>query len=160
MNNKKIVLAIMDGIGLRNEKFGNAVKLANPKFLNYAMKKFPNTQLHASGEYVGLPYGQIGNSEVGHQNIGAGRTVLQELLTINESINNGKFFKNKVLLDLIQSAKDKKKSFFIPTNFIFQIWSLPATKISYSSFKMDATSSDLYPSILIDNIPKVFIYRW
>ena len=113
MNNKKIVLAIMDGIGLRNEKFGNAVKLANPKFLNYAMKKFPNTQLHASGEYVGLPYGQIGNSEVGHQNIGAGRTVLQELLTINESINNGKFFKNKVLLDLIQSAKDKKKSLHI-----------------------------------------------
>ena len=113
MNSKKIVLAIMDGIGIRKEKLGNAVKSSNPKFLKFAMKKFPNTQLQASGEFVGLPSGQIGNSEVGHQNIGAGRVVLQELLTINQSIKNGNFFKNKVLISLIQNAKEKKKSLHI-----------------------------------------------
>ena len=113
MNNKKILLVIMDGVGIREEKKGNAVKLAKPKFLNKAMKYYPNVKLHASGEYVGLPANQIGNSEVGHQNIGAGRVVLQELLTINQSIESNKFYSNKVLLELFNNAKDKRKAIHI-----------------------------------------------
>lgn len=109
----KVVLIIMDGIAISEEKFGNAVKLAKPKFLNKAMKKFPNLLLSASEEAVGLPQGQFGNSEVGHQNIGAGRKVLQELLAINTSISNGAFYDNKVLNDAIDLAKSKRKALHI-----------------------------------------------
>ncbi len=109
----KVLLAIMDGIGISDKKVGNAVKLAKPKFLNKALKKFPSALLHASSEYVGLPAGQIGNSEVGHQNIGAGRVALQELLTINSAINDGSFYKNQVLLNTINEAKTKRKALHI-----------------------------------------------
>ncbi len=113
MEHKKVLLAIMDGIGISNQKKGNAVRLAKPKFLNKALKKFPNVLLGASGEDVGLPQGQIGNSEVGHQNIGAGRVALQELLTINQAINNGSFYKNKVLLNMFSEVKSKRKALHI-----------------------------------------------
>lgn len=113
MNDKKVVLIIMDGVGIREEKYGNAVKLAKPKFLNKAIKKFPNILLSASQEAVGLPQGQIGNSEVGHQNIGAGRVVYQELMTINNSIKNGSFFDNKTLNKLFDEAKSKRKAVHI-----------------------------------------------
>lgn len=106
---KKVILAIMDGVGLRESKQGNAVKLANPRFLNGAIKRFPNVELNASGESVGLPNGQIGNSEVGHQNIGAGRVVLQELLKIDQSIKTGEFFKNEVLNQMFDELKGTKK---------------------------------------------------
>ena len=109
----KVILVIMDGIAIREEKQGNAVKLAKPKFLDKAMKKFPNTLLSASQEDVGLPSGQFGNSEVGHQNIGAGRRVLQELLMINNAISNGSFFDNKVLNETIDLAKSKRKALHI-----------------------------------------------
>ena len=109
----KVVLVIMDGIAIRAEKQGNAVKIAKPKFLNKAMKKFPTVLLSASQEEVGLPSGQFGNSEVGHQNIGAGRRVLQELLTINNAIANGSFFDNKVLNETLDLAKSKRKALHI-----------------------------------------------
>ena len=85
---KKIVLCIMDGIGFRDELYGNAVKAASTKTLDNLFKNYPNSLLHASGTLVGLPEGQMGNSEVGHTNIGAGRIVYQPLELISNSIRN------------------------------------------------------------------------
>ena len=81
---KPIILTILDGYGLREETHGNAVKLADNKIFNYLWKKYPHTELIASGQEVGLPKGQMGNSEVGHMNIGAGRIVYQPLELINK----------------------------------------------------------------------------
>lgn len=113
VTSKKVILTIMDGVGLRDEKVGNAVKLANPKFLNKAIKTFPNLKIDASEQAVGLPVGQIGNSEVGHQNIGAGRVVLQELLKIDNSIETGEFFKNDALNKMFDELKGTKKNLHI-----------------------------------------------
>ena len=77
------VLAILDGYGLREEEHGNAVKQANNPIFNMLWDNYPHTQLNASGQEVGLPKGQMGNSEVGHMNIGAGRIVYQPLEIIN-----------------------------------------------------------------------------
>ena len=74
---KPIILTILDGYGLREEKHGNAVQLAQNPVFNMLWEKYPHTQLIASGQEVGLPKGQMGNSEVGHMNIGAGRSVYQ-----------------------------------------------------------------------------------
>lgn len=109
----KVILAIMDGVGLRDEEYGNAVKLAKPKFLNKAKKQFPHSVLSASGKAVGLPAGQMGNSEVGHQNIGAGRVVLQELLKINQSIESDEFYKNEVLNQMFTDIKKTKTKLHI-----------------------------------------------
>jgi len=102
---KPLILIIMDGFGLRRSKRGNAVKLANLPNYDYYIKSFPNTKLKASSENVGLPKRTIGNSEVGHLNIGSGRVVFQELTRINKSIKDGSFFKNKVLLSAVRNAK-------------------------------------------------------
>ncbi|GAA5417167.1 2,3-bisphosphoglycerate-independent phosphoglycerate mutase [Paraliobacillus ryukyuensis] len=108
--NKLAALIILDGYGLRDENKGNAVKHANtPNFDRY-WNQFPHNQLTACGEAVGLPEGQMGNSEVGHLNIGAGRIVYQSLTRVNLSIREGDFFENKVLLDAINHAKDNNKA--------------------------------------------------
>ncbi|NLO49303.1 MAG: 2,3-bisphosphoglycerate-independent phosphoglycerate mutase [Clostridiales bacterium] len=92
-------LIIMDGFGLSANHVGNAVYSADTPNIDALLQKYPNTQLWASSEDVGLPSGTIGNSEVGHINIGAGRIVLQNLLRISNSINDGSFFENRVYLD-------------------------------------------------------------
>lgn len=102
---KPIVLCILDGVGIRKQKHGNAVKLANLPTLNKLIKKYPNCLLEACGESVGLPKGQMGNSEVGHTNIGAGRVVYQPLEIINRSIKDGSFFENEKLKKFISSSK-------------------------------------------------------
>lgn len=102
---KKVLLTIIDGFGYREEEKGNAVIKANPKNIISLWNKYPHTILEASGEAVGLPKGQMGNSEVGHLNIGAGRVVDQPLMQINHAIEDGSFFKNKVLLDVINHCK-------------------------------------------------------
>ncbi len=90
--NKLAALIILDGFALRDETKGNAVKQANtPNFDRY-WNNYPHNQLTASGEAVGLPEGQMGNSEVGHLNIGAGRIVYQSLTRVNLSIKDGEFF--------------------------------------------------------------------
>ncbi len=102
---KPVALIILDGFGLRNSEEGNAVKAARkPNFDRY-QQEFSYTTLGASGESVGLPDGQMGNSEVGHLNLGAGRIVYQELTRITKSIRDGDFFTNAVLLDAIHHAK-------------------------------------------------------
>lgn len=114
MNNSKFVgLIILDGFGLRQDTYGNAVKIANPQKLFNYFKKYSFTTLEASGTSVGLPAGQIGNSEVGHLNIGAGRVVYQPLLQINKDIESGVFAKNKVLVDSINYAKQNNKAIHI-----------------------------------------------
>ncbi len=105
MNKKLTVLMILDGFGLTDEKEGNAILEAKTPVLDEIMKKYPFEKGYASGLSVGLPDGQMGNSEVGHLNIGAGRIVYQELTRITKSIEDGDFFENKAFLDAIENCK-------------------------------------------------------
>lgn len=107
---KPVALIIMDGFGLRNDVVGNAVAQANKPNYDRYMATYPNSTLTACGEAVGLPEGQMGNSEVGHLNIGAGRIVYQSLTRISKSIRDKDFFENETLKGAIQHAKanDKK----------------------------------------------------
>lgn len=100
-----ITLLILDGWGIRGPLPGNAIHDAHPHFYQSLLDSYPNTRLEASGEAVGLPEGQMGNSEVGHLTIGAGRVIYQELTRINKSIREGEFFKNPVLLSAVQHVK-------------------------------------------------------
>src|SRR5690625_1391050 len=101
-------LIILDGFGLRDETAGNADKQANkPNFDRY-WNKYPHNQLKACGEAVGLPEGQMGNSEVGHLNIGAGRIVYQSLTRVNLSIESGEFFEKEAFIKSMQHAKDNQ----------------------------------------------------
>lgn len=106
---KPVALIIMDGFGLRGTDEGNAVAQANKPNYDRYLKQYPNTTLTACGEAVGLPHGQMGNSEVGHLNIGAGRIVYQDLTRIDKSIREGDFFTNKTLVEAVQYAKTNGK---------------------------------------------------
>ncbi len=106
MSRKPVALIIMDGFGLRGTSEGNAVAQAKKPNYDRFMKAYPNATLTACGEAVGLPEGQMGNSEVGHLNIGAGRIVYQDLTRITKSIRDGEFFDNKTLLGAVKSAKE------------------------------------------------------
>ncbi len=101
---KPLVLMILDGFGIAGEK-GNAIKAAKKPNLDRLFSSNPVTQIGASGLDVGLPDGQMGNSEVGHTNIGAGRIVYQELTRITKSIEDGDFFQNPAFLNAIENAK-------------------------------------------------------
>ena len=98
------MLMILDGFGIREESYGNAIKVANTPVLDELFAKYPFITIEASGEPVGLPAGQMGNSEVGHLNIGAGSVVYQNLLKITKSIESGEFFENGPLLDAMKNA--------------------------------------------------------
>ncbi len=113
MNKKFAALIIMDGYGLAPASDSNSVSLAKKPFLDQLFKDYPNNTLKASGENVGLPEGQMGNSEVGHLNLGAGRVVFQSLTRINVAIKDGSFFKNKAFLDAIDHAKKNKSKLHI-----------------------------------------------
>ncbi|WP_455046539.1 2,3-bisphosphoglycerate-independent phosphoglycerate mutase [Mogibacterium timidum] len=104
IKHRPTMLMILDGYGIREESHGNAIAAANKPNLDRLFAKYPFITLEASGEYVGLPDGQIGNSEVGHTNIGAGNVVLQDLPRINKSISTGEFYTNKVLLEAMENA--------------------------------------------------------
>lgn len=106
MAKKPVMLAILDGLGLSDHKDGNAFSLAKKPNLDKIFKEYPRTVLGASGLSVGLPDGQMGNSEVGHLNIGAGRIVYQALTRITKSIEDGDIFKNEALLKAIDNAKN------------------------------------------------------
>lgn len=105
MNKKPTVLMILDGYGLNDEKKGNCVANANTPVINNLMKDYPFVKGYASGLAVGLPDGQMGNSEVGHLNMGAGRIVYQELTRITKEIQDGDFFENEELLAAIENCK-------------------------------------------------------
>ena len=110
MKDKKVILIIMDGWGLGKVKRSDAIQHAKTPFVSSLYSQYPNTTLVTCGEAVGLPEGQMGNSEVGHLNLGAGRIVYQELQRINVAIRNGEFAKNRVLLDAIQYASQNNKT--------------------------------------------------
>ena len=106
---EKIVLTILDGVGIRSENEFNAFKVANTPTIDYLLSKYPNSLLNASGTDVGLPSGQMGNSETGHLNIGAGRIVYQPLELINKKIEDKSFFSNDKLLEVMNYAKTYNK---------------------------------------------------
>lgn len=111
---KKAILAILDGWGIGPNPAVSAIAQANTPFMDYALKTFPNTTLEASGLAVGLPAGQMGNSEVGHMNLGAGRVVYQNLVKLNMAVENGSLGKEPVIQHAFEYAKaNNKKVHFI-----------------------------------------------
>ena len=110
---KPIVLTLMDGFGLRDEVEGNAIKNSNSKFFDYLWSNYPHSKLNASGRSVGLPEGQMGNSEVGHLNIGGGRVVYQPLELISKSIDDGDFFQNEELRNVMDHVKNNNSKLHI-----------------------------------------------
>jgi 2,3-bisphosphoglycerate-independent phosphoglycerate mutase len=109
MTAKRIMLIIMDGWGIGKIEAADAIRHAKTPFVSSLYSRYPNTTLITCGEAVGLPEGQMGNSEVGHLNLGAGRIVYQELQRINVAIRNGSFAKNEPLLHAIRYAREKNK---------------------------------------------------
>ena len=105
---KPVMLMILDGYGLRENPYGNAVEQANAPRLKALLETYPHTTLKTSGEAVGLPEGQMGNSEVGHLNIGAGRIVYQDLTRISKTIEDGTFFKNEELSQIMERVKERE----------------------------------------------------
>jgi 2,3-bisphosphoglycerate-independent phosphoglycerate mutase len=107
---KPLMLMILDGWGIRQDTEGNSIANAKTPYYNKLLNSYPHTLLGASGEDVGLPDGQMGNSEVGHLNIGAGRIVYQEFTRISKAIRDGDFFRNEILIEAITKCKETGKS--------------------------------------------------
>ncbi|HHX24050.1 MAG TPA: 2,3-bisphosphoglycerate-independent phosphoglycerate mutase [Thermoanaerobacterales bacterium] len=110
MSRKPLMLMILDGWGLSLEERANAILNANTPNYDRLMKEYPNTTLEASGLAVGLPEGQMGNSEVGHLNLGAGRIVYQDFTRVSQDIKSGGFYKNPALLSAVENALNNNKS--------------------------------------------------
>ena len=113
MDKKLTMLMILDGFGINEKEEANAIKLANTPNIDKLMKTCPTTKIYTSGLNVGLPDGQMGNSEVGHTNIGAGRIVYQELTRITKSIEDGEFFSNSELVEAIENCKKNNSKLHI-----------------------------------------------
>ena len=108
--NRPVLGIILDGFGYREEAEGNPFKIAKMPFYKKLLKLFPHTQIEASGEYVGLPKGQMGNSEVGHINLGAGRIVYQDFMRLNHAIEDGSLVKGKVLDEMFERVITNDKT--------------------------------------------------
>src|ERR1700748_2014770 len=102
---KPLILTILDGWGYRAETNANAIALARKPTYDRLLREYPNTLIHTSGHFVGLPEGQMGNSEVGHLNIGAGRIVHMDSTRIELMIQNGDFFSDPVLMSAMKNAQ-------------------------------------------------------
>src|SRR4051812_14056668 len=98
---KRTVLVVLDGFGERQAREGNAIRLAKTPTFDRLYREFPHTLVRTSGLAVGLPEGQMGNSEVGHMNMGSGRIVYQDLTRIDKAVSDGELFSNKALNDAI-----------------------------------------------------------
>src|SRR5271167_1480755 len=108
---KPIVLTVLDGWGYRAETQGNAIALARKPAYDELLKKFPNTLIQTSGPFVGLPEGQMGNSEVGHMNMGAGRIVHMDITRIDLLVSSGAIFENELLLSAMKRGAAKQLHF-------------------------------------------------
>src|SRR6202035_2405957 len=105
---KPLILTILDGWGYRAETKANAIALAHKPTYDKLLREYPNTLIHTSGPYVGLPEGQMGNSEVGHLNIGAGRVLLMDVMRIDLMIESGDFFRDPTLLSSMRHARTRR----------------------------------------------------
>ncbi len=110
MENKKFILIILDGWGIGDGTKSDVITQGETPYIDSLLKKYPNASLLTSGEHVGLPVGQMGNSEVGHMNIGAGRVVYQDLVKINKAIEDNSIAENKTLVNAFSYAKKNNKS--------------------------------------------------
>ena len=108
-----VILCIMDGYGISKKTKGNCILAAKKPNLDKFFATYPTTLIEASGEAVGLPNGQMGNSEVGHLNIGAGRVVYQSLTLINKAVREGTFFENKAYLSAMEHVKKNHSSLHV-----------------------------------------------
>lgn len=109
MNGRPLVLTILDGWGYSPSSEGNAIALANKPTYDKLLREYPNTLIHTSGPYVGLPEGQMGNSEVGHLNIGSGRILLMDVTRIDRMISSGDFFRDKTMLEVMRQARESNR---------------------------------------------------
>src|SRR3970282_1686119 len=105
---RPIVLTVLDGWGYREERENNAIALARTPNYDQLCRKYPWVTIAPSGEAVGLPAGQMGNSEVGHLNIGAGRIIHMDITRLDLAIRNGTFFKNELLLKAIERGRERQ----------------------------------------------------
>jgi len=101
---KKVIMVILDGFGLNESEYGNAIKQVNMDCFNELYEEYPHSVLQASGEYVGLPDGQFGNSEVGHLTMGAGKKIKQDITLCNEVLGSTLIEKNEKLLDFLNTT--------------------------------------------------------
>ena len=108
--NKKVILLILDGWGITQDPKVSAIFNAKTPYINSLYDSYPSSELRTDGEHVGLPEGQMGNSEVGHMNLGAGRIVYQNLAKINIAVREGKLSKEEELLKAFKYAKDHQKN--------------------------------------------------
>lgn len=109
MENKKALLLILDGWGYGKHDKSDAVTEAQTPFFDYLIEKYPNSKLEASGEAVGLPAGQMGNSEVGHMNLGAGRVIYQDLGRINKAVRENELVNHPILKSAFEYARESNK---------------------------------------------------
>ena len=107
-NVRPVILTILDGWGQSTESQGNAIHLANTPTMDKLSKRYPKTSLAASGREVGLPNGQVGNSEVGHTSIGGGRIIPQDLVKISASIDDSSFYDSKILKQICRTVRENK----------------------------------------------------
>lgn len=110
VENKKAILLILDGWGYGKHDKSDAVSVADTPFFDHLIKTYPNSKLEASGEAVGLPAGQMGNSEVGHMNLGAGRVIYQELGRINKAVKDNELVSHPVLKTAFEYARKVRKN--------------------------------------------------
>lgn len=110
---KQVALIVLDGWGYSEDKEHNAVAQSHTPFFDYLWENFPHSLLEASGEHVGLPEGQIGNSEIGHTTIGAGKIIDTDLVRINKAIKNSEFNKNEILLSLVENTKKQSSALHV-----------------------------------------------
>jgi len=171
-NNLPLILIILDGWGIDKANKGNAITLAKTPVLNSLFKKYPFTKLRAHGRYVGLPIKQVGNSEAGHMNIGAGRLVEQDVVKISNSIKDGTFFKNSAFLGAIRHARKMNSKIHIigmlsngqsphsdPSHFIALLNLLKKNKVENINLHLftDGRDSPQYASLqLVDDLEKHF----
>ncbi|MDO8592531.1 MAG: 2,3-bisphosphoglycerate-independent phosphoglycerate mutase, partial [bacterium] len=167
-----LILVILDGWGIAKPNQGNAITLAKTPIMDGLMKKYPHTELGAAGKFVGLPPTQTGNSEAGHMNIGAGRTVEQDAVIISRSINDGTFFKNASFVEAVRHVNKNKSSLHLmgmisngmsahsdPDHLLALLAFLEANKIKevYLHLFTDGRDSPKYASLkLIVDIQKAF----
>ncbi|MFH1582903.1 MAG: 2,3-bisphosphoglycerate-independent phosphoglycerate mutase [Candidatus Falkowbacteria bacterium] len=167
-----MILVILDGWGIASPSRGNAITLSKTPTMNGLIKKYPNTNIYAHGKYVGLPPLQSGNSEAGHINIGAGRTIEQDAVKISKSINDGTFFKNASFIEAISHVKKNKSKLHLmgmisngmsahsdPDHLLALLTFLQTNQIKevYLHLFTDGRDSPKYASLkLITDIQKAF----